>query len=91
MYLNDYVCFVKKMNVMLKMNVFLYWRFEIFKILNVVIFNKYFICKIYIDVFKERFIYEKIVYCLGMDDKIYCNKVEVKLFCCLDGKGGVLF
>lgn len=37
---------------------------------------------------KERFTREKIVHCLGMGDKIHCNKAEVKPFCCSDGKGG---
>lgn len=41
---------------------FLYWRFETLKILNAAIFNKYFTCKIYIDVLKERFTHEKIVH-----------------------------
>lgn len=89
MYLNDHACFAKKMNATLKTNVSLYWRFETLKILNAAIFNKYFTCKIYIDVLKERFTHEKIVHCLGTDDKIHCNKAEVKPFCCSDGKGGV--
>lgn len=88
MYLNDHACFAKKMNATLKTNVSLYWRFETLKILNAAIFNKYFTCKIYIDVLKERFTHEKIVHCLGTGDKIHCNKAEVKPFCCSDGKGG---
>lgn len=88
MYLNDHACFAKKMNATLKTNVSLYWRFETLKILNAAIFNKYFTCKIYIDVLKERFTHEKIVHCLGTGDKIHSNKAEVKPFCCSDGKGG---
>lgn len=68
----------------MKTNVSLYWRFETLKILNAAIFNKYFTCKIYIDVLKERFTHEKIVHCLGMGDKIHCNKV--KPFCYSDGE-----